>query len=168
MNSVFDRIVNGLAVLSAAAIGFIAVVICYMVIMRYFFGVIPLWINDVTSFLLLTITFAGGAYVAGKDAHTRVDIVVLLIRGRPRMYVDFGVAIFVCVVTAILAWFAFHTVVDQYERGTRIVRSIIVPRWIVLLPILVGSILISLKYMQIAWRTWRYDLYPRDLPRGQV
>lgn len=162
VSSVFDRIIHGLAYLSAAAIAFVALVICYTVIMRYFFQIIPLWTNDITSFLLLGITFAGGAYVAEKDAHTRVDILIRLIHGRPRMYLELAVAVFVCLVTAVLAWFAFHTVIDQYERGTRIMRSIIVPRWIILLPILIGSVLISLKYLQIAVRIWRSGCVPEQ------
>lgn len=164
--NVFNRIVNGLAVLSAAAIAFIAVAICYMVFMRFFFQVIPLWTNDITSFLLLMITFAGGAYVAEKDAHTRVDIVIRLIQGRPRIYLDFIVAMIVCLATAALTYFAYYSVIDHYERGTKIVRSIIVPTWIVILPILIGSAIVSLKYFQIALRIWHYGLFPRESPRG--
>jgi TRAP-type C4-dicarboxylate transport system permease small subunit len=153
-----------LAALAAVGIGFVAVAITYSVVLRQTFGIAPLWVNDVTSFLLVAITFAGGAYVLARDGHTRVDILLEAIHGRSRAVLDLVSALLGFVATTVLTAAAVYTVLDQYERGTVVVRAIEVPKWIVLTPILIGSALVAVTFLQIAWQCWRNRLRREPRP----
>lgn len=155
MSRVFERLLDVFAALSAAALAFMAVAICYEVALRQVFQVVPVWVNDVTAFILLGVTFAGGAYVLARDGHTRVDILLPLIKGRPRAVLDLVSTLLGFAAAAVLAAAAFYSVLDNYERGTRVVRALQFEKWIVLTPILIGSVLIAITFLQAAWRILR-------------
>ena len=125
MSKLYEWLLHFLAALAAIGIGFVAVAITYSVVLRQLFGTVPLWVNDVTSFLLVAITFAGGAYVLARDGHTRVDILLQAIHGRSRAVLDLVSALLGFAATAVLTAAAVYTVLDQYERATVVVRAIV-------------------------------------------
>jgi C4-dicarboxylate transporter DctQ subunit len=155
VSKLYQWLLGILAALAAVGIGFVAVAITYSVVLRQVFQIVPLWVNDVTSFLLVAITFAGGAYVLARDGHTRVDILLQAIHGRSRVLLDLVSALLGFAATAVLTAAAAYTVMDQYERATLVVRAIEVPKWIVLAPILIGSALVAITFLQIARQCWR-------------
>jgi len=158
VSKLYDRLLGLLAAFAAAGIAFVALTITYSVLLRQLFGAVPLWVNDVTSYLLVAITFAGGAYVLARDGHTRVDILLNQVNGRLRAKLDLASALLGFLATAVLTGAALYTVVDQYQRGTWVVRTIEVQAWIVLAPIPIGSALIAITFLRIAWQCWREGL----------
>jgi len=68
----FEQISRTLAILSVAGM-FGSILI--EVIGRSLFGVATIWVTEVSSYLIVAITFLGAAFVASRDAHIRVDII---------------------------------------------------------------------------------------------
>lgn len=155
MSRLYERLIDGLAYASAIAIALLAIIISYSVVLRQVFGSVPPWVSDVTSFTLVAVTFAGGAYVLERDGHTRIDILIGSLSGRPRRVLEVLSAILGFIAVAVLAGAAFYAVIDNYERGAHVVRAIQVQKWIVLSPIAIGSVLIAIKFLQVARRKWR-------------
>ena len=56
-------VAGALVLVLCAVVPFIMVAVSYEVAMRHFFGLVTLWLNDVTGYLLLALTFLGGAFV---------------------------------------------------------------------------------------------------------
>jgi TRAP-type C4-dicarboxylate transport system permease small subunit len=162
VSKLYDRLLGLLAAFAAAGIAFVALAITYAVVLRQLFGAVPLWVNDVTSYLMVAITFAGGAYVLAHDGHTRVDILLNQIKGSARARLDLASALLGFLATAVLTGAGLYTVVDQYQRGTWVLRTIEVRTWIVLTPIVIGSALTAISFLRIAWQCWREGL------RGQA
>ena len=146
MHLLFKRIIAALMALAAACVAFIAVAIGYGVIARKALSVSPIWINDVTSYALLAITFAGGAYVAAKDSHTRVDLLRERLSKTGKHYANL-VSDAVCFGSCIvLATAASMVTFDNFERGTRLIRAIELPKWIVIAIVAAGSTMVALVY----------------------
>lgn len=146
MRSLLDRISTALMVLAASAVAFIAVAIGYGVIARKFFPVAPTWVNDVTSYALLVITFAGGAYVSARDAHTRVDLFRERLSERGKRYATLA-AYTVCFVSClVLAVTAGIVTLDNFARDTRLIRTIEIPKWTVIAVVAAGAAMVALTY----------------------
>lgn len=143
----FTRLLRASIVVAAALIGFITLAICYSVVMRQGFSIVPYWVNDATGFILLTITFLGGAYVAMRDGHTRVDLVLNWLSPERRRVAETAATLICLAASLILAITAAYVMADNFARGTRVVRTIEFPKWLAILPIFVGSSLVSAVFL---------------------
>jgi len=124
---------------------FLTFAITYDVVVRYLFNSTLLWLNDVTGYLLAALTFLGGAYVMAQNGHTRVDILVTHAGATMRRRMTLFDAALVLLVCAVLAVASGYAVWDSYSRNVSVVGIVQVPRWIVLAPIFIGTLLICIE-----------------------
>ncbi|MFO1302153.1 MAG: TRAP transporter small permease [Burkholderiales bacterium] len=124
---------------------FIMLAVSYEVAAREFFNLVPLWINDVTGYLLLALTFLGGAFVMARDGHTQVDIVVEHTTPAVKRRLIVLNCVLILGVALVLSAVAGFTVVDSYRRNLMMMGIIDVPRWVVLSPIFFGSVLLVVE-----------------------
>jgi TRAP-type C4-dicarboxylate transport system permease small subunit len=149
---------GALVLLLCAVVPFVMLAVSYEVTMRYYFGLVTLWLNDVTGYLLLALTFLGGAFVMARDGHTKVDIVVEHTTPGIKRRLTAVNAVLTLAVALVLAAASGFTVVDSYRRGLTMVSVIEVPRWIVLAPIFIGSVLLVVErasHLRSLWRAPR-------------
>lgn len=145
---------------------FLTFAISYDVVVRYLFNSTLIWVNDVTGYLLAALAFLGGAYVMSQDAHTRVDILVSHAGATIRRWLTLIDAILVLLVCAILAVASGYSVWDSYSRNISVVGIVQLPRWLVLAPIFVGTVLIAIervRFVHLLLQRWKDG---RGLPVG--
>jgi C4-dicarboxylate transporter, DctQ subunit len=136
---------------------FLTFAITYDVVVRYVFNDTLIWLNDVTGYLLAALTFLGGAYVMSRDGHTRVDILITHGGANVRRWLTLIDAILILLVCAVLAVASGYSVWDSYSRNVSVVGIVQVPRWLVLAPIFIGTVLICLeriRYIATLLRRW--------------
>ena len=143
---------------------FLTFAITYDVVVRYLFNSTLLWLNDVTGYLLAALTFLGGAYVMSRDGHTRVDFLVTHARPKIRRWVTLIDAMLVFVVCLVLAVASAYSVWDSYQRNVSVVGIVQVPRYLVLLPILIGTVLICIERVRTLRRLSTRGVDAHDLP----
>ncbi|HEX3859114.1 MAG TPA: TRAP transporter small permease [Pseudolabrys sp.] len=73
-------------VFAAILIGLAVLVICDMVIERYFFAVPTIWQIDVVTYSIVAATFVGSAYVLMTRGHVNVEILPLYLAPRARYW----------------------------------------------------------------------------------
>ena len=73
-------------VFGAILIGLAVLVICDMVIVRYFFNVATIWQIDVVTYAIVSATFVGSAYVLMTRGHVNVEILPLYLGPRARYW----------------------------------------------------------------------------------
>jgi TRAP-type C4-dicarboxylate transport system permease small subunit len=73
-------------VVAALMIGLAVLVICDMVVERYFFGRTTIWQIDVVTYCIMAATFIGSAYVLMTRGHVNVDVLPLYLKGRARYW----------------------------------------------------------------------------------
>ena len=73
-------------VFAAILIGLAVLVICDMVIERYFFNVTTIWQIDVVTYCIVAATFVGSAYVLMTRGHVNVEILPLYLGPRARYW----------------------------------------------------------------------------------
>jgi TRAP-type C4-dicarboxylate transport system permease small subunit len=112
MSGGFDQFNKVLAWIAGTLIVFCMAIIVVDVVMRYCFGSPQIWVYYVAEYILLFSTFLATAYVLRNNRHVKVDIVIMLMRDRPRVYLSIFsslLGLFYCIV---LGW---YTGVDTYE-----------------------------------------------------
>src|SRR5476649_3092886 len=73
-------------VAAALLIGLAVVMICDMVIERYFFSAATIWQIDVVTYSIVAATFVGSAYVLMTKGHVNVEILPLYLPARARYW----------------------------------------------------------------------------------
>ena len=134
--------------LLCAIVPFVMLAVSYEVGVRHFFGLVPLWVNETTGYLLLALTFLGGAVVMARDGHTKVDIVVEHTTPGVKRSLALVNAVLVLLIALALACASGFTVWDGYQRKLMVIGIIEVPRWLVLSPIFVGSVLLFFERLR--------------------
>jgi len=92
------------ASLAGAILIFVTFAIFYDVIMRYFFNRPSIWITEVSTYLLLYMTFLGTAYALQQGVHIRVTFLSDLCSRRVQRIVSFITSFFALLFCAVLLW----------------------------------------------------------------
>lgn len=102
------------------------------------FGQATIWATEVTTYLVLAVTFVGAAFVATRDAHVRVDLLLNLFsedHGTTIKRALSWLAVFVCLVTL---WKSAGFWAENYESSARSWSLLNTPLWIPQTAVLVG------------------------------
>jgi C4-dicarboxylate transporter DctQ subunit len=83
---------------------FVTFAIFYDVIMRYLFNQPSVWITEVSTYLLLYMTFLGTAYALQQGVHIRVTFLSDLCSRRAQRVVTFITSFFALLFCAVLLW----------------------------------------------------------------
>jgi TRAP-type C4-dicarboxylate transport system permease small subunit len=149
-----DAYIRAVALLSRVAgvaaallIGFAVLVICDMVIERYFLGRTTVWQIDVVTYCIVAATFVGSAYVLMTRGHVNVDVLPLHVGPRMRYWlavITTLVALSFCVVLFVLCTLYWHEAWSKNWRSDTIWRARL---WIPYLSMPIGLGLLVLQYV---------------------
>ncbi len=153
--NLFDLILKGTVIFGCALVVLMAISICYGVLTRYFFDYAPLWVNDFTEYALLGVTFLGAAYVLKEDRHIEVDLVTSSFCRKNQLLLKMITSSLGAAICLLMTWYGFETVWDNYVRKVNVVKTLDFPKFIPLLLIAVGCVLLSIQFIR------RVDFYRR-------
>ncbi len=134
-------------VAAAMLIALAVLVICDMVIERYFFDRTTIWQIDVVTYSIIAATFVGSPYVLMHRGHVNVDILPMHSGPRLRFWlalVTMSVSLAFCAVLFVLTYQYWHQAYAENWRSDTVWRSRL---WIPLLSMPVGIGLLVLQYV---------------------
>src|SRR3989304_924795 len=105
ITTIFDRILDGAAVLAAAMVMFVMLSMAAEVVMRYFLHSPLIWVVEVSETLLLFIAFLGAPWLLRGEGHIRVDLVVNILRPKTRAMLDILTSIIGTLCCAVVVWY---------------------------------------------------------------
>lgn len=144
----FDRIIKLMAVLSAIFIIFIMLSICGEVIMRYLFKKPLMWTVEISEYLQLYATFIGAAWVLRQDGHVKLEIVTNILGARAKNALFYIANALGLAVTAVIMCFSGIVTYEQFILQTPVIKSLEIPKWIILAPIPTGCFFLSLEFIR--------------------
>lgn len=148
---IFVRITDGLTVitgwLAALCLVAAALIVTEAVIVRKLLGISTIWQIEASVFLLIFAVFVGAPFVQKNEHHLNVDLVIIHLSPRTREITLIVVSIATCILTGILAWYAWpmwwETVVHN-EHSESLWGP---PLWIPYLFLPLGMTLLFLQYI---------------------
>jgi TRAP-type C4-dicarboxylate transport system permease small subunit len=133
-------------VFASILIGLAVLVICDMVIERYFFSVATIWQIDVVTYSIVAATFVGSAYVLMTRGHVNVEILPLYLGPRSRYWLALFTIVLslgFCVVLFVLCTLYWYEAWSEGWRSNTVWRARL---WIPYLSMPAGLGLLVLQY----------------------
>lgn len=115
------------------------------VIGRFVFGSSIFFSGEINRILIIMITFAGIGYAARHGRHIRMSAIYDAMPPKMRRILMIIIAITTAVFMFGLAWYSFQYILTQYGRG-RVLPSLQIPVWIILVWVPVGFFMTGLQY----------------------
>ena len=148
---IFVRVADGLTYITGwiAALCLVAAafIVTEAVIVRKLLGISTIWQIEASVFLLIFTVFAGAPFVQRNEHHLNVDLVIIHLSPRTREITLITVSIISCLLTALLAWYAWpmwwETVVHN-EHSESLWGP---PLWIPYLFLPLGMTILFLQYV---------------------
>ena len=170
-----DRFINAVATLSRIC-GIIAVtllgsailVVCQMVVMRYFLGASTIWQTEFVIFSLVGATLIGSPYVLLVKGHVNVDLLPLYLGPRGRFALALLASLGALTFCALLGWTGWKHFHEALTKGWHTETIWALPLWIPYLSLPLGIGLLCLQYVAdiLALVTGRAAPFGRD-PDGE-
>jgi len=148
----YDGVVLGMAALAAFLMAAMMVVICLDVLLRNLGYQSSAHFFTFTEYALLMVPCMGAPWLVREKGHIYVEIMLMTLgeRARARMTVAIGlVCIALCLV---LAWYGFGIAWQDFVRSEKDVRSLDMPRWMVVVWIPIGFFLMAVEFARYLWR----------------
>ncbi len=142
----FDAATFALCTCFAVLFGLFTFLVCVDIVLRKLGrGSMP-WLVELVEYLMYGGTFLVAPWVLRQGEHVRVDLLIgslpKRIAIRLEQFVDF-LGLLVCFV---MVWYGGAAVIDAYRAGFIQFKNLIVPDWVLLLPIWIGSALLAVEF----------------------
>jgi TRAP-type C4-dicarboxylate transport system permease small subunit len=149
---VYDALINGMAGVAAFLMAAMMIVICVDVALRNLGYQSSAHFFTFTEYALLMVPCMGAPWLVRQKGHIYVEILLMTLqpRLRRRMTVVIGL---VCIATClVLAWFGFGITLEDFLQNEKDVRSLDMPRWLVVVWIPLGFFLMAVEFARYLWR----------------
>lgn len=133
-------------VLAALLVGTAILVVCQMVVMRYFFQASTIWQTEFVIYSLVASTFIGSPYVLLIKGHVNVDLLPHYLGDRGKLMLALVASCLGLLFCAVLAWKGSELFYESLVEGWRTDTVWSLPLWIPYLSVPLGIGLLCLQY----------------------
>jgi TRAP-type mannitol/chloroaromatic compound transport system permease small subunit len=91
-------------------------IMCYEIIMRYFFFMPTMWVNELSLWLGGMIYLLAGLYVMQQRAHIRIFILYDMVPRNVQRLFDFISTLLICIFAGAVVWGGFYEAYQKVER----------------------------------------------------
>jgi TRAP-type C4-dicarboxylate transport system permease small subunit len=151
---VVDRVIDGMALISGLLLLFMMFCICFDVILRYFFSRPFAWSIEITEYILLYVTFLGAPWLLKKEGHVKVDVILNQLGKRAQTALNIITSLLGMMVCFILMYYGAQTTLDHLARRIPVIKSLEVPKFILLAVIPFGSTFLAFQFLRRIYRSW--------------
>lgn len=136
-----------LCTLFGAALGLIILLICVDIFIRNLkIGSLP-WMVEVTEYAMYAGTFLAAPWVLRQGSHVRVDLLLIALPGAAARRLEQFTDLLGLMVSAIMLYYGCVVVLDAYRFHMMQFKSLAIPEWILLMPIVIGCLLLAIEFL---------------------
>jgi TRAP-type C4-dicarboxylate transport system permease small subunit len=149
--TIFDRLTDVMAALAGAILIFITAAVCYTIGMRYLFTKTTIWLMQTTEYALLWIVFLATTWLLRDGGHITTDLVYAHLSTKTKHILDCIMFVIGGLACAVMVYFGIDYVRECIVKGVTDVRAVTVPKWTIFIIIPIGSILLTIQFLRMAW-----------------
>jgi C4-dicarboxylate transporter DctQ subunit len=146
LSRLLDRILTGMAVLAGLLLLFITFSISYSIFTRALGFQSPVWTVQFNEYSLLWMTFLGSAWVLRRRKHVAVDVITSHLGFTGRRIADTAHSLLGIGVCGALCWYSSLMTLSLFQRGVTDVQAVDMPKYLVLVVIPIGFLVISAQF----------------------
>ncbi len=144
----FDGLNTALAVLAGLILLFMTLSISTSILARTWDIPFPIWIVQFNEYGLLWLTFLATAWVLQRGRHVSIDLLTRKATGWCNLFLDLTRNVVCGVFCAILCRQSTAVVWDHFQRGIVDVKGVDVPKYLILVVIPAGFLLLTLQFFR--------------------
>jgi TRAP-type C4-dicarboxylate transport system permease small subunit len=142
-----DAIMESLCVAFGLVLGAIIVLICVDIFSRNLsIGSLP-WMVEITEYAMYGGTFLAAPWVLRQGSHVRVDLLLISLPKKAAQRLEQTTDVCGFFVSLVMAYYGSVVVLDAYRFKMQQFKSLVVPEWILLLPIVIGCTLLAIEFL---------------------
>ena len=147
----FDKLLDLMAALAGAILVFICAAVCYTIGMRFLFTKTTIWIMQTTEYALLWIVFLGTSWLLREGGHITTDVIYVHLNEKTKHTLDCIMSVIGGVTCAMLFCLGVLHEYDCIVNRVTDVRAVTVPKSAIFVIIPIGSILLTIQFLRMAW-----------------
>ena len=144
----FDKILNLMAIAAGGLLAFSLISVSVAVASRYFFNYPIGWVIEISSYILLYVTFLAAAWVLREGGHVTIDVVINRLQSKTQSLINFITSIINAAVCVILTYSAGKVTLDLYKTNYFTPTELELPKWIINIIIVVGSLSLFIQFIR--------------------
>lgn len=144
----FDGLNTALAVLAGLILLFMTVSISTSILARAWDIPFPIWIVQFNEYGLLWLTFLATTWVLQRGRHVSIDLLTRKATGRCNRFLDLARNVVCGAFCAVLCRQSLAVVWDHFQRGIVDVKGVDVPKYLILVVIPAGFLLLTLQFFR--------------------
>ena len=150
MARLLDRLLQASSYLAGAILVFMGASVVFEVVMRYFVNRPTRWVVEFSEYMLLSMAFLAGGWVLRSEGHVKIDVLVEVLPPRVQTILHRTTSWVGALVTGLFFGFSAAFTWETWQSGEVLFRAVHVPKWMVLLVIPVGLLLLTLQFVRRA------------------
>jgi TRAP-type C4-dicarboxylate transport system permease small subunit len=148
----YDALLFGMAWCAAALIVAMMVVITIDVVVRNLGYQSSAHFFTFTEYALLIVPCLGAPWLVREKGHIYVEILHMHLGPRARRYFSTGIALACIAVCLVIAWYGFEVTATDWRQAEKDVRSMDMPRWLVVGWIPLSFLMMAIEFARFLWR----------------
>jgi TRAP-type C4-dicarboxylate transport system permease small subunit len=147
----FDSLTDLMAALAGAILIFMTAAVCYTIGMRFLFTKTTIWIIPSAEYALLWIVFLATTWLLREKGHITTDIVYTHLNENTKRSLDCTMYVIGGVTCGVMIFLGILHVCQCIAGRVTDVRAVTVPKAAVFIIIPIGSLLLTLQFLRMAW-----------------
>jgi TRAP-type C4-dicarboxylate transport system permease small subunit len=147
----FDSLTDLMAALAGAILIFMTAAVCYTIGMRFLFTKTTIWIIPSAEYALLWIVFLATTWLLREKGHITTDIVYTHLNEKSKRSLDCTMYVIGGVTCGFMVFLGILHVCQCIAGRVTDVRAVTVPKAAVFIIIPIGSLLLTLQFLRMAW-----------------
>ena len=148
----YDAVLHGMAYLAAFLMVAMMAVITLDVILRNLGYQSSAHFFTFTEYALLIVPCLGAPWLVREKGHIYIEILLMALSPRVRARFTLLIGLVCIVVCAVVAWYGFTVTLNDFLQNEKDVRSMDMPRWIVVGFIPLGFGMMALEFLRFVLR----------------
>jgi len=142
-----DLLNSVMAGIAATMMIFMMLAISCSVIMRYLFNRPVAWIVEISSYLMLYITFLGTAWLLRREGHVEIDLFTSHLSQKQKAILRSVTSVGGATVGFVLTWKGVLITIDYFRRGVMAMDILNTPQYLLMAIIPVGGFLLMIEFI---------------------
>ena len=148
----YNAVVYGMAAVAAFLMVAMMVVITLDVILRNLGYQSSAHFFTFTEYALLIVPCLGAPWLAREKGHIYVEILLMSMPPKARARMTFVIGLICIAVCLVIAWYGFQVTWQDYVNSEKDVRSLDMPRWMVVGWIPLSFLMMAVEFTRFLWR----------------
>lgn len=153
INKIFSKLEFALLIIAGIGLILLLLAICYGVFSREVLKSPLFWTAEFAGYAMVYLVFFSAPWLLKESAHISVDLFTTNLKNKSKKISTLINSIISGAVSALFFWYAMKLTIDLYQSQTVMLSNIPWPKFVLVLPIAIGSFFLFIRFIIIISET---------------